>query len=301
MFVIQLRHSGTQRKEQGRYTFHFIRAGRTGVEDYLQRVPETRFLQEKRITLVGLGCLGAPIAMELAQAGIGHLHLVDHDFVDPPSTVRWPMGTPAFGVYKVDALRRYICQHFPYTTVSGDVWQIGSVQRQSGAEQLRMADHLLEGTSLIIDASAEHGVQRFLSEFARHHGIPYVWVWGTRGSWGGVVGRVFPDRGACWACIESADRRGELPQAPEDATGELQPAGCGDPTFTGAGFDMHFLSISAVRLAVATLTDPHHGYPSQDCNVQVVTLRSAAGELVSPRWESFTIPRSDRCEFCGSG
>jgi hypothetical protein len=30
----------------------------------------------------------------------------------------------------------------------------------------------------------------------------------------------------------------------------VQPRGCGDPTFTAAGFDMHSLALTAVRAAV---------------------------------------------------
>ena len=40
-------------------------------------------LSNSRVLIFGLGGLGCPVAMYLAAAGIGHLVLVDFDFVEP--------------------------------------------------------------------------------------------------------------------------------------------------------------------------------------------------------------------------
>src|SRR5687768_13956291 len=68
---------------------HFARPARIGRSDLLSRAPELAPLPNKKVVIVGLGCLGSTTAMSLARAGVGELHLVDHDFVDPATTGRW--------------------------------------------------------------------------------------------------------------------------------------------------------------------------------------------------------------------
>jgi len=65
-------------------------------------------LKASRVLIVGLGGLGSPVALYLAAAGVGELHLADFDSVDLTNLQRQIIhDTDSVGVSKVDsAIRR---------------------------------------------------------------------------------------------------------------------------------------------------------------------------------------------------
>ena len=61
-------------------------------------------LRESRALIVGLGGLGSPVALYLAAAGVGELHLADFDTVDLTNLQRQIIhDTPSVGQGKVDS------------------------------------------------------------------------------------------------------------------------------------------------------------------------------------------------------
>ena len=61
-------------------------------------------LKESRVLIVGLGGLGAPVALYLAAAGVGELHLADFDTVDLTNLQRQIIhDTDSVGMSKVDS------------------------------------------------------------------------------------------------------------------------------------------------------------------------------------------------------
>jgi len=61
-------------------------------------------LKGSRVLIVGLGGLGSPVALYLAAAGVGELHLADFDTVDLTNLQRQVMhDTAAVGLGKVDS------------------------------------------------------------------------------------------------------------------------------------------------------------------------------------------------------
>lgn len=72
----------------------------------LQQIDVTGQLQLKqsRVLIVGLGGLGSPVALYLAAAGVGELHLADFDKVDLTNLQRQVIhDTQSLGVGKVDS------------------------------------------------------------------------------------------------------------------------------------------------------------------------------------------------------
>ena len=188
-------------KQKAPPRFYFARAGRVGRGDMLARSPELRPLSDRVIAQIGLGALGGPSALEFARAGVAGLRLVDHDHVDPATGVRWPFGLLVAGKPKVHVVGEFIGQHYPYTDVRAAGWHIGGV-RKDGHHEGELLDDLVKGISLIYDATAEFGVQHFLSEFARERQIPYISVVATPGAWGGRLMRVRPGTTqGCWTCL----------------------------------------------------------------------------------------------------
>lgn len=61
-------------------------------------------LKQSRVLIVGLGGLGSPVALYLAAAGVGELHLADFDSLDLTNLQRQiAHDTPSVGMAKVDS------------------------------------------------------------------------------------------------------------------------------------------------------------------------------------------------------
>ncbi len=62
-------------------------------------------LKQSRVLIVGLGGLGSPVALYLAAAGVGELHLADFDTLDLTNLQRQiAHDTPSLGLHKVDSV-----------------------------------------------------------------------------------------------------------------------------------------------------------------------------------------------------
>jgi molybdopterin/thiamine biosynthesis adenylyltransferase len=271
--------------------------------DLDERTPELRPLRDKMVALFGLGCIGAPSALELARAGIGELRILDDDIVDPSTIRRWPIGLSAAGLPKALVLRDLIARDYPYTRVVPVISRLGAVRLGpfEGMPEEEILDKMIAGASLIYDATAETGVQQFLSERAWTSKLPYIFVDGTQGGWGGRVGRFDPASPAgCWFCYQQALLDEKLPPPPFDPQGTVQPAGCGDPTFTGAGFDMASLALAGVRMAVSALCEGEsNAYPYADWDAMMIAFRDGNGTLIPPSFTAHKVPRYPKCPRCG--
>lgn len=268
-------------------------------EDLLARIPALAGLRGKTAAVAGLGALGAPIVIELAKAQVGRLRVLDHDRVEVGTTVRWPIGLPAVGHDKVPFLSEHVGRNFPFTEVVPIPLRIGQAEPPTGRPEMELLDALLTGADLLIDATAEIGIQHLLSNLAGTRGMKQLYVWGTEGGFGGVVARVSPGETGCWMCLQYRFEDGSIPLPPLEATGTVQPRGCATRTFTGTGFDMLPLVAQAVRVAVQTLLhDEPDGYPENGHDVFVVSIRTEAGSLPAPRWESFQLDPHPSCSEC---
>lgn len=273
---------------------YFARPMRAGAADLRARAPELHGLATKTIAHFGLGCIGAVSAVEFAKAGVGALRLLDHDVIDAGTVLRWYLGLPVAGHRKTDVMTHFINNNYPLTAVTGYPARLGST-----AGERVILEQMMEGASLVYDAAAESGVSYFLADLARHHGIPYVGVSATQGGWGGIVTRL---RGegttGCGYCLERAKTDGIVPVPPADPNGEVQPAGCDDPTFTGAGFDLATIALTGVRTAVSTLLEGEAGYPAAASDITVIALRDADGRLIQPQFTGVNLPPYPDCPAC---
>lgn len=77
-------------------------------------------LQQGSVAVCGLGGLGSNVAMLLARAGIGRLHLLDYDRVELSNIHRQQYRMSQIGQYKTEALRELIGEVAPYTEVVTD-------------------------------------------------------------------------------------------------------------------------------------------------------------------------------------
>lgn len=83
------------------------------------RGQDPRFLrlQQVAVAVIGCGSVGAPLAVALAQAGVGRLVLVDFDELKWANAGRHPLGASAIGQNKAKALAEKLRLEFPHMTV----------------------------------------------------------------------------------------------------------------------------------------------------------------------------------------
>lgn len=77
-------------------------------------------LRAARVAVCGLGGLGSHIAVALARAGVGTLHLVDFDRVDLSNLNRQHYTVRQLGRYKTDAIRETLAEIAPCCQVLTD-------------------------------------------------------------------------------------------------------------------------------------------------------------------------------------
>lgn len=270
-----------------------IRTSRAGAADLVARDPELALLGEKHVLLVGCGALGSVIADNLARAGIGTITLVDADVLDAGNLVRHALDISAVGIAKSVGLARHVAAVHAGINVVPCIARVGRIRRSGEDDFFKdFPRNVVSEADLVIDATAEIAVHEVLAEMCRDLQKPCLIAEGTHGAWGGMVG-VFPSSGtSCWNCLELSIQSGgvELPMANED--GRLQPPGCSEPTFTGAGFDMNEIALHGARRAVMELLEA-----SDEATFETVDLRSVDGRRIAPRWSSTGIARHAECEW----
>ena len=77
-------------------------------------------LENASAAVCGLGGLGSNIAISLARAGIGRLHLIDFDKVDISNLNRQQYFPEQIGQFKTDALRETLSRIAPYCELTTD-------------------------------------------------------------------------------------------------------------------------------------------------------------------------------------
>lgn len=71
-----------------------------------------------RVAVCGLGGLGSNIAIALARAGVGYLHLIDFDRVDITNLNRQQYFVRQLGLLKTDALQETLTDIAPYCDIT---------------------------------------------------------------------------------------------------------------------------------------------------------------------------------------
>ena len=118
-----------------------------------------------RVAVCGLGGLGSNIAIALARAGVGHLHLIDFDRVDLTNLNRQQYAVGQLGQYKTDALRETLSLVSPYCNVTCDTVR---VTEENLPDLLRNEDYICEAfdraeaKAMLVSGVLEHFPEKYL-------------------------------------------------------------------------------------------------------------------------------------------
>jgi hypothetical protein len=131
----------------------------------LRAGPDVGALQDRLITVFGIGAVGSNLALRFAEAGLGRLRLVDGDLVRPGNIVRHAAVSFQVGMPKVSAVRSLIRLRAPWTvvvTVTDSPWNPERVYRA------------LEGADLVIDATGLTSFTNLLSVACAERALPLI-------------------------------------------------------------------------------------------------------------------------------
>ena len=81
-------------------------------------------VKKAHVAVAGLGGLGSNVAINLARTGVGHLHLIDFDIVEPSNLNRQQYKIKHLGMYKTEALKSEIKEINPFIEVTIDTEKV---------------------------------------------------------------------------------------------------------------------------------------------------------------------------------
>jgi molybdopterin/thiamine biosynthesis adenylyltransferase len=274
-------------------------------EDRWLRQPQLEPLGGKRVSIVGLGSLGSPIADLLAKAGIGGLHYVDYDTLGVGNRVRHQLDLGDLGRGKADAMEARTARVDPWVDCRVHDGPLGEVFGGSLAAAGQHVDDLLVGdlarSDLIVNASADPVAGAYLSRIACETGTPVVHAWVSAGAWGARLLVQRPGESGCWDCLAltQADRNDRVPPVSSDPeASEVAERGCADATFTGPGFEIAAAAAAAARVVVQVLLEEAGGYPRPHFDLLTLGFRSTSS--AEPESHATRLTPHPRCPTCST-
>lgn len=145
-------------------------------------------LGSSSVAIIGVGGLGAPLSLYLAAAGVGHLHLFDHDCVDLSNLNRQILYTEHnLGEQKIATAKMAINRFNPDVTVYGYDMKV----EESGFDFSKV--------DIIADATDNFDTRYFLNACSLQYRKPLVHasVYGREGR----VTSFVPGETACYRCL----------------------------------------------------------------------------------------------------
>lgn len=223
-----------------------------------------RRLRQSRVLLVGIGGLGSPAAMALADAGIGALVLVDFDRVDESNLQRQVIfGTADIGRPKVDAARDHLLRRAPRL----DVTVVDAPLSPANAARL-VAD-----VDLVVDGADNFSTRYLVNDACVLGGR--MNVFGSVSRFEGQVAVFAAPGGPCYRCLH--------PEPPPDG---LIPS-CAEGGVLGVlpGVVGAIQAVEAVKI-LARVGEPLVG-------------RLLLYDALRLRLRDITLPRDPACPVCG--
>ena len=237
-------------------------------------------MSKMKVAVVGCGSVGGHVAVNLAAAGIGALHLVDHDGLSTENIFRHVLGRSALGINKAVALRDELHRRYPFIDVTSDP-RTCDAARAAGALDWRKFD-------LVVVTIGEVTTSRQLNAELAAAETATVFTWLEPLGIGGhaVLAHVGTSPG-CYECLFRDAEGAETLTSTADfaAPGQVftrDLTGCAS-VFTPYGhLDASRTAELAARVAIAALS----------CAVPVPTLQSWQGDTseftksfrLSERW-----------------
>lgn len=150
---------------------------------------------EKKILVVGCGSIGGYLIYELAKTGFEDITIVDDDYLYEENIFRHILGMEYVSKYKCVALEEYVRKNIPEVSI------------KSLAEKFEDAvleeDISLEDYDMIISATGNHNLNRWLNSYVFNHKIyvPIIYAWNEVYGIGNHVAYFKYGNTGCYECL----------------------------------------------------------------------------------------------------
>ncbi len=158
-------------------------------------------LAQGRIAIVGCGATGACVSGLLARAGVGHLLIIDRDYVEPSNLQRQSLFDEADAA---ESLPKAVAAARKIAAFNSDV----QVQAEVADLTPENIETLLGDANLILDATDNFETRYLVNDFAVKHGKP--WIYAAAVAAYAVTMNIIPGETACLACMFPAPPEGTV-------------------------------------------------------------------------------------------
>jgi molybdopterin/thiamine biosynthesis adenylyltransferase len=169
-------------------------------------------LRAARVAIVGCGALGTVQAEAMARAGVGHLRLIDRDFVEWSNLQRQFLYDEADAA---EALPKAVAAARRLAKVNSEVAVEPLVADLTPAS----APDLFEDIDLILDGTDNFETRFLINDAAVAASVP--WIYGAAVGSYGIKMAIVPGRTACLRCVYPQPPQGAQPTC--ETEGVLAP------------------------------------------------------------------------------
>ena len=242
-------------------------------------------LRNMKVAVLGCGSVGGPVAVRLAQAGVGSLCLIDGDQLSSANVGRHPLGVARITQFKATALADELRTRFPHLKV---VEGIASDWRTAHAEH----PDLLGSCDLVVAAMADWTANSILNEWhvgqGRRKPILYAWTEAHACAGHAVL---ITNEGGCLRCGFSSTGTPLLRVCEWPMETQSQEPACGAVFQPYGPVEMAHIEALACEMAVDALLSPpsasaHHIWAARH------SLLASTGGSWSRQWTSLHPDRS---------
>ncbi len=149
-------------------------------------------LRASRAVIVGCGAIGAAAANLLVRAGVGHLRILDRDFVEPSNLQRQTLFEESDAR---DALPKAVAAERRLRAINSDINVEGMVADLNPGN----VEELLAGHALILDGTDNFETRFLINDYAVKSQTP--WIYAAAVSSYGLMMAIRPGQTPCLACL----------------------------------------------------------------------------------------------------
>ena len=149
-------------------------------------------LFQSSVAVIGLGALGTVSSGSLARAGVGHLKLVDRDFVDISNMQRQVL-------FDEEDSSKVIPKALAAAEKLKKINSTISYSTQVVDVNHRNVEEIIHDVDLVVDATDNFETRFLVNEACIKGGIP--WIYGSCVASYGMTFTIIPEETACFACF----------------------------------------------------------------------------------------------------
>ncbi len=158
-------------------------------------------LAQARVAIVGCGATGTSVSSLLVRAGVGHVLIIDRDYVEPSNLQRQSLFDEADAA---ESLPKAVAAALKLASFNSDVQVQGEVADLT-AENI---ESLLGDADLVLDATDNFETRYLINDFAVKNSKP--WIYAAAVAAYGVTMNIIPGETACLACVFPAPPEGPV-------------------------------------------------------------------------------------------